>query len=310
MCYSVLMTFPILSDSPPPTFVLYHADCPDGFGAAWALHRSLGDSATYLPIHYGSKLDLDRMTGQHVLMVDVSLPEHVLMELHKVASSFRLIDHHKTAAQALEHLPFCYFDMNRSGAGIAWDYANPGQPRLPLIDLVEARDLYRWDTVADSRALGKALDVEGYDFQSWDRFNQRMEDSKERNRLVEEGQGMCRLFNFQVEEFCKSAIEIWQQGRQGFAVGVPHMFASDVASRLSARALGAFGFTWCLSKEGDYIRGSWRSAHADCPIDNLAGEYGGGGHPMASGAVMDWSQLQSLLATKQTMQLKSKSPHL
>jgi oligoribonuclease NrnB/cAMP/cGMP phosphodiesterase (DHH superfamily) len=303
------MTFPIISDNPSPTVVLYHADCPDGFGAAWALHRSLGEYATYLPIHYGSKLDLDRMAGQHVLMVDVSLPEQALMALHKVASSFVLIDHHKTAAQNLGHLPFCHFDMNRSGAGIAWDYANPGQARPPLIDLVEARDLYRWDTVNDARALGKALDVEGYDFHGWERFNQRMEDAQERIKLVEEGQGMCRLFNFQVEEFCKSAIEIQQQGRQGFAVGVPHMFASDVASRLSARAPGAFGFTWCLTKEGDAIRASWRSAHADHPIDALAGEYGGGGHPMASGAVMEWSQLQSLLASRQAFQHKPKAPH-
>ena len=303
------MTFPLLQDAPAPTLVLYHADCPDGFGAAWALRKQLGDQATYLPIHYGSQLDMEALAGRDVLMVDVSLPRDTIEALHAVANSFRLIDHHKTAAQALDDLPYCHFDMTRSGAGIAWDYTHPEQPRPPLIDLVEARDLYRWNTVSDSRALGKALDVEGYDFQAWDRFNSRLENPIERQKVIEEGLGMLRLFNFQVDAFCKDCIEIQQQGRQGFAVCVPHMFASDVGSRLSSKASGAFGFTWCLTAEGDQVRASWRSSHPDGPIDGLAKEYGGGGHPMACGAIMDFSQLQALLSTNPKAQPGGRKPN-
>ena len=35
-----------------PTVVLYHADCADGFGAAWALWKKYPD-AQYLPVEHG-----------------------------------------------------------------------------------------------------------------------------------------------------------------------------------------------------------------------------------------------------------------
>jgi hypothetical protein len=36
------------------------------------------------------------------------------------------------------------FDMNRSGAGLAWDYFQPMTSRLRFIDYLEDRDLWRF----------------------------------------------------------------------------------------------------------------------------------------------------------------------
>ena len=38
------------------TAVIYHASCPDGFGAAWAAHRVLGERAQYLPMNHGDPI--------------------------------------------------------------------------------------------------------------------------------------------------------------------------------------------------------------------------------------------------------------
>ena len=38
------------------TSVIYHASCPDGFGAAWAAHRVLGERAQYLPMNHGDPI--------------------------------------------------------------------------------------------------------------------------------------------------------------------------------------------------------------------------------------------------------------
>ena len=42
----------------PNIYILYHAHCADGFGAAWATHKRLGDhhegsKVHYLPVSYG-----------------------------------------------------------------------------------------------------------------------------------------------------------------------------------------------------------------------------------------------------------------
>jgi uncharacterized protein len=33
--------------------VLYHANCADGFTAAWIAHGVFGDDAEYVPVQYG-----------------------------------------------------------------------------------------------------------------------------------------------------------------------------------------------------------------------------------------------------------------
>ena len=38
------------------TAVIYHASCPDGFGAAWAAHCVLGQRAQYLPMNHGDPI--------------------------------------------------------------------------------------------------------------------------------------------------------------------------------------------------------------------------------------------------------------
>ena len=35
------------------TWVLYHAECLDGFGAAWAAWKALGAEAQYQPVRHG-----------------------------------------------------------------------------------------------------------------------------------------------------------------------------------------------------------------------------------------------------------------
>jgi uncharacterized protein len=53
------------------TFVLYHANCPDGFGAAFAAWLKFGETAEYIPVKYG----------------DIS-PQHVSGTVHIVDFSF------------------------------------------------------------------------------------------------------------------------------------------------------------------------------------------------------------------------------
>ena len=100
--------------------VLYHAGCPDGFGAAWACWNKFGDNAEYIPVKHGASPP--NVEGRNVIIVDFSYPEPILLEMERVAESLVLIDHHKSAIKELSHLSFCHFDENFSGAYLAWKY--------------------------------------------------------------------------------------------------------------------------------------------------------------------------------------------
>lgn len=281
--------------------ILYHAECADGFGAAWALHRKYGDGPEYRPLHYAGKLDPADVEGKVVLMVDVSLPREQIVELHARAKSFLLIDHHKTALENLEGLPGCYLDMKRSGAGLAWDIAHPDVPRPPLINLVETRDLWQWDRDPNAAMLCRALDAQPRQFQSWDAFNKRMEIPTLASRLLDEARAMQQQYEATIQALAKDAIPVVLEGRRGFAVCVPHIFASDVGNLLSRREGGDFGFTWCTTADGQKVRASWRTNPDNPPVRGLAESFGGGGHPNAAGAVIEFDQLRQILASSSAL---------
>ncbi len=64
------------------------------------------------------------------------------------------------------------FDMERSGAGMAWDFVHadlgPLRARPRLVDLVEDRDLWRFRHGDDSRFLHLALTSGETSFQRWE----------------------------------------------------------------------------------------------------------------------------------------------
>src|SRR5262245_28032311 len=98
------------------TYVIYHADCPDGFGAAYAAWKRYGNDATYHPARPGDPLP--SLAGKDVLIADVSWPRAEMLRVAAEARSLVVLDHHKTAEAELSDLPFAHFDMGRSGAVI------------------------------------------------------------------------------------------------------------------------------------------------------------------------------------------------
>src|SRR3990167_3596264 len=101
------------------SLVLYHGNCPDGFGSAWAAWLALGDSAEYVPVQYGEAPP--DVAARKVYIVDFSYPRATLLAMNEAAESILVLDHHKTAQADLAGLDFCEFYMERSGATMTWD---------------------------------------------------------------------------------------------------------------------------------------------------------------------------------------------
>jgi len=157
--------------------VLYHANCPDGFTAAWAVWKALGDKAEYRAVTYGQPPP-DDIAGRRVILVDFSYPRAALDVLASVASSLDIYDHHKSAEADLKDWhPSCggrvVFDMERSGAGIVWDSLHSGH-RPKLIDYVEDADLWRF-SLSNARKIREFLFSYPYRFDVWERISECLE---------------------------------------------------------------------------------------------------------------------------------------
>ena len=80
--------------------VIYHDNCADGFGAAFAAWLILGDDADYVPAHYGQEFEpsyLSDIEERVVYILDFSFPREEMDRLFGSAERVTWIDHHQTA---------------------------------------------------------------------------------------------------------------------------------------------------------------------------------------------------------------------
>lgn len=253
--------------------VIYHADCVDGFTAAWAAWFKYGYSGTeYIPARYGEAPPA--VGGKEVLIVDFSYPRLVLLEMEREATSIRVLDHHKTAAENLAGLEFAEFDMSRSGAGMAWD-ALHHPPRPPLIDYVQDRDLWLWE-LPESKAVSAYIALHDRTFETWCVMNSSL--LQQFCSCVEMGKTALRVTEQYVEQQAPKASTV---KLAGYCVPcINTTFAtSELVGGLAEHAPFAVG--WFQRQDGKFVY-SLRS-RGDFDVTTIAKQFGGGGHKNAAG---------------------------
>lgn len=265
------------------TYILYHGHCPDGFGAAWAAWKALGDQARYIPVQHDQPMP-DLEPGSHVYIVDFSYPKHALLELAESMKQVVVLDHHKSAAAGLSGLPTLAavaqgdnnlgvkFDMDKSGAVLAWEFFHPDEPPPALLAYIQDKDLWRF-ALPDSRAVGAALSAYPLEFEIWE--------SLELEQLKQEGQVLLRLLDRYVERLVQKAY--WRKlgGYEVPVVNTP-LLASNVGNQLCVRFPQA-PFAACYSDTSARQRHWELRSKGDFDVSEVAVRFGGGGHRNAAG---------------------------
>lgn len=291
-----------------PDVVIYHDKCMDGFTAAWAIWKRWPDTQ-FVARNYGMEPEIE-CGGKHVLIVDFSFPESTLRALAASgAASVVILDHHKTAQVDLE--PFArfkdkperftppvvasmigdlvngdyppilaLFDMDRSGAGLAWDFANyDAELRLTrpiLVNLVEDRDLWRFALGDASKFLHLALTSGEITFERWDEIEQNVE------AFVERGRAIAAYRDMLVSEIAERATVVVIGDEYGIGVDCPYSLASDVCHRL-LQEWPETRFAAAIVRGKQSITYSLRSQDNRADVSALAKKLGGGGHRNAAG---------------------------
>lgn len=288
-----------------PDIMIYHANCADGFGAAWAAWMCWGPDVRYVPASYGEAPPV--VDGLNVLMGDFSYKRAVLDEMAQTAASIVILDHHKTAAEDLA--PFviedrsptyasvdqwlrdlaemdrpaiaALFDMNRSGARMVWDFCFPHGAVPLLIQLIEDRDLWRF-AHEETKPFALWLRSEALDFEHWKTVAGNMDDPRGRQQIMAEADAMQRFYDAKVKEMVSIARPILIGGVTVPGVNCPASFSSDVGNALLIEHPDA-PFSACYA-DGRKVRSySLRSADDRADVSEVAKRYGGGGHRNAAG---------------------------
>lgn len=249
-----------------PNIVLYHADCADGFGAAWALWKRF-PNARFIPVKHGSPPPKD-IADTDVVMVDFSYSREVIEKLAETVTSFQILDHHVTAQASLTGLPYAHFDMSKSGAVLAWEWAHE-DPVPWLLQYIQDKDIWTW-RLPNSREINAALSSYPFDFQVWDTLEQHI--------LELEGRAILRLEHALIGKIIEEAVLVNFEGEMVPAVYSPIM-NSQIGERLCAGH--PFCIIWHQHDGRRYFSLRSRAGMAD--VGAIAARHGGGGHVNASG---------------------------
>jgi oligoribonuclease NrnB/cAMP/cGMP phosphodiesterase (DHH superfamily) len=288
-----------MTDAIKPDICLYHANCADGFAAAWAIWKRWGDDTAYQAVRYGDTPP--DIAGKHVLIVDFSYKAPVLREMAKAAASITILDHHKSAMEDLEAFlepdmgkaflrrtsgaphgeVFVTFDMAKSGARLAWEYAHPGQVPPALVSYVEDRDLWRF-AMDGSKQVHAFLMSLPYSFQAWsDAQTHLTAHPTSRSHLMAAGEAILRSQAKAIDEaLALSRRTITIAGHIVPVANVPKAMASDATNIMAqGQPFAACYFDTATGKR----EFSLRSSPDGADVAKIAEAFGGGGHARAAG---------------------------
>lgn len=287
---------------------IYHSPCADGFGAAWAVRHLLKGDVDFHPGSYGDPPP--DVKGRDVIIVDFSYKKDVLHSLLvsgdvNQAMSILILDHHKSAKEDLAGLksPLFHrgyvpnewrmeweqqsewpvravFDMQRSGAGLAWDFFSGGKRRPPLLDHIEDRDLWLF-RLQGTREIQAAVFSYPYKFEVWDTLM-----ATDPQKLFDEGVALERKHFKDISELLKQSTRMMKIGGVFVPVAnLPYTMSSDAGHMLLQQRPDA-PFAACYFDTAKGRTFSLRSDDARTDVSYVAAEYGGGGHRNAAGFKM------------------------
>jgi len=284
-----------------PIAFVYHANCMDGFGAAWAAYWfNPQKEHIFFAISYDDVLPENVLACDTIYFLDFAPKRDIILGLRASGKKVIVIDHHKTAQANLEGLDDCIFDMTRSGAALSWLYFDKSldrkDPAIPaILRYVEDGDLYKFEQ-PNSKEILAVFNTIPKDFFQWSTFEVKLSGSGHYIRdIIAEGAAIIKVNKRYVALVKRLAqkINIFGLEEVPFVNSNPYMI-SDTLNELAKESKCGVAVSWFEQPNG-LCKYSLRSVEeSGIDVATLAnkfceslGDLGvqGGGHERAAGLI-------------------------
>jgi oligoribonuclease NrnB/cAMP/cGMP phosphodiesterase (DHH superfamily) len=253
--------------------VIYHADCTDGFGAAYAAWKQLGNRAEYFACKHGTPPP--NVKGKNVVILDFSYGNELTKKMIEEANSLLVIDHHKSAMVELHDISNTKFDMTKSGAILAWEFFHPGKEPPKFIRYIQDRDLWNWE-LEYSKEFSAAFDMVPFEFEEFEKF----EDDSVFDDARKRGSFILAYSKTVIKKVCEKASPRKMEGMDVMVVNASH-WMSEIGARLAPDC--DFAMIWYWDHDEKLTKVSLRAFHETVDVSEIAKKFGGGGHKKAAG---------------------------
>ena len=257
--------------------VLYHADCADGFGAAWAAWKKLKDSAFYFAVPPNNRELPSKAMRADLFTLDYSFPLDAVSSIREQVNSLTVIDHHETNKEAAAAADNQSFDMAHSAAVLSWKFFHPTKSIPRLLRHIEDSDLWKF-RLRHTHEIMESLLLYDMNFKTWDKLIRDFEQGKEK-KYIEEGTTLLHLRDRRIGRLIGFGEDMVFEGHKALMVNSP-FYVSEIGHSIVKHGT-PIALIW--SRRGDKIMISLRSDGKSVNVAKLAEHYGGGGHAAAAG---------------------------
>lgn len=269
--------------------IIYHANCTDGWTAAWAYLQGLPEhhGEQLVPMAYGDDMP-DIKTGDCVVFLDFWPGSGRLKQLAERAGHILVLDHHATAQEdwtkhqhEFSHHPIdVVFDQTRSGALLAWEFWFAATPPA-LVSYVSDNDIWA-HKLPESRVVTSYIQSWEHSMENWNRLSQMSQEelieiSKESWRVKQHICSIAAKNAYEVEVRCGSKTTTAAVINIGFPT------TQDVLNRLLESYDMSIGY--CRMKDGKWKISVRTNPGAKISAKDYAESHQGGGHENAAGYV-------------------------
>lgn len=272
--------------------VIYHKNCPDGLGGAFAAWYYFSKLDTQKHIEYvgasHGECPPNSIKGKNVLIVDFSYKKDVLNKMLEIVNKMAILDHHLTAMEDLRELDPKYkiFDMNHSGAYLSWKYFFPNEDIPKLILYIEDRDIWKKEMEFTDEFSSWFSTIT----QEFESFVPLLNDSYLMSIIKTEGVGMEKANKNNISKALKYADPVFMRisGEYYMIVHVnTTVHKSDIGNQVligkDMYPNADFSASYSIDDRSASTLFSLRSTNKHIDCSKIADLYGGGGHRNASG---------------------------
>lgn len=274
--------------------VIHHANCPDGFAAAWCVWNKYPNVVFVASKHGQPYPDIK---DKVVLIMDFSYKSKTMIEMLAVAKHIRILDHHKSALELnelfLTHENFSgIIDLSISGAQIAWNELYDAPYPWYINDIAD-RDLWKWEIPGSKHRLEAMFSVHKIykSFEAFSAFIQEYDTPELLEKLEYAGSIFIMPKEIDVAATSKRAYYCTYTDPAGVTYNVrivecsSHL-VSDVGAELSREPETHFAVMFRY----DFPSSTWycssrANPESDVDLTDIVKHIdpNGGGHPKASG---------------------------
>lgn len=271
------------------TICIYHANCFDGICAAWVVSKKYPD-AEFVPANHGDQKLINSLVqdcyenaniNERLVIVDFSFERDLMIMLGNKVKEMIVLDHHKTAEENCKGLDFCKFDMNESGASLAWRHYFPNEEIPKLVAYVRDRDLWL-KQLSFTELVNAYIQSFPMEIKTYEELNKTLESDFGFRSAVGQGEAILRYKDQMVSNICDTAV-IWHTEDGKIPTVNTAFLFSEVGAELCKRFPESPYSQYYFDRLKDNTRQWGFRSDGRFDVSEVAKRRGGGGHKTAAG---------------------------